>query len=208
MRFKNDDYIDVYMDCSHPLYFEGVLKEEGDYKLEPLSDDGEKIYTPISYATLIKLNRSNLIKKQMVRISEDMEEEVLKSLKIDLSKERESYTSEEIEQMILYPTDDILKEIVKIKDKKVVERFLATLIGLKSTNQYDISVKLEEYIRGRLEEIEDNELETALEVTETLNKKNIEMAVVPNDASKETEIKEKVEEKQTTSKSRKSKTKK
>ena len=207
MRFKNDDYIDVYMDCSHPLYFEGVLKEEGDYKLEPLSD-GEKIYTPISYATLIKLNRSNLIKKQMVRISEDMEEEVLKSLKIDLSKERESYTSEEIEQMILYPTDDILKEIVKIKDKKVVERFLATLIGLKSTNQYDISVKLEEYIRGRLEEIEDNELETALEVTETLNKKNIEMAVVPNDASKETEIKEKVEEKQTTSKSRKSKTKK
>lgn len=208
MGFRNDDYIDVYMDCSHPLYFEGVLKEEGDYKLEPLSDDGEKIYTPISYATLIKLNRSNLIKKQMVRISEDMEEEVLKSLKIDLNKERESYTSEEIEQMILYPTDDILKEIIKIKDKKVVERFLATLIGLKSTNQYDISVKLEEYIRGRLEEIEDNELETALEVTETLNKKNIEMAVVPNESDSDLEEENNKENNEKVTKGRKPRTQK
>ena len=44
MGFKNDDYINVYSECTHPIYFAGALKTEGEYKLEPLQDDGEKIF--------------------------------------------------------------------------------------------------------------------------------------------------------------------
>ena len=199
MGFKNDDYINVYMGGTHSISFQGALPNEGEYVLEGVTDDGFKSYVPVSYATLVKLNRGDSIKKQVIRIEESMEEEVLKSLRIDLDKERYSYSEEDMEYMILNSNDDIIKEIVKIKDKRVIERFLTVLIGLKSTNQYDISNKLEQYIRGRLEEIDEGKLETEFEVTKTLNHKttNVEMGVV------EEKVKEESVKKTTVKKSKK-----
>ena len=123
--------------------------------------------------------------------------------------------------MILNSNDEIIREIVHIKDKRIVERFLSVLVGLKSTNQYDISNKLEQYIRGRLEELDEGTLETQFEVTDTLNQRKVETAIVPDDEVKEdnledkkeseTKIKEdekkssKTENKKTTSKSKSTK---
>lgn len=188
MGFKNDDYINVSNGCSSPMYFEGALKNEGDYKLEPIRDGEDKIFTPISYATLLRLNRTSVIKKQFIKIDSEIEEEVLKALRIDLSKEKESYSTEEIEDMILYSDDSVIREIVSIKSENVVKRFLEVLIGLKSTNQYDISVKLENYIRGRLQEIEEGNLETELDPTPTLNERKVETAVVGKEDIKDNEI--------------------
>lgn len=197
MGFKNDDYINVYMGGTHSISFQGALPNEGEYVLEGVTDDGFKNYTPVSYATLVKLNRGDSIKKQVIRIEESIEEEVLKSLRIDLEKERYSYSEEDMEYMILNSNDEIIREIVKIKDRRVIERFLSVLIGLKSTNQYDISNKLEQYIRGRLEEIDEGKLETEFEVTKTLNERvvNIETAIVED--KKEEEIIKKTTTKKT-----------
>lgn len=193
MAFKNEDYIDVYMDGNFPLYFNGALKGEGEYRLEPKSNDGEIYLQPISYATLMQLNRTKFIKKQIVRISEDIEEEVLKFLRIDYDKEKYSYSTEQIDNMILNSNDEVIREIVSIKDKDIVKRFLSELIGLQSTNKYDISQKLENYIRARLEELEEGKLETEFEVTETLNVKNVETAVVPEEVEETKDINEKSE---------------
>ena len=197
MGFKNDDYINVYMGGTHSISFQGALPNEGEYVLEGVTDDGYKNYTPVSYATLVKLNRGDSKKKQVIRIEESIEEEVLKSLRIDLEKERYSYSEEDMEYMILNSNDEIIREIVKIKDRRVIERFLSVLIGLKSTNQYDISNKLEQYIRGRLEEIDEGKLETEFEVTKTLNERvvNIETAIVED--KKEEEIIKKTTTKKT-----------
>ena len=221
MGFKNDDYINVYMGGSHKISFAGALPNEGEYVLDGITDDGFKSYVPVSYATLVKLNRGDSIKKQVIRIEESMEEEVLKSLRIDLDKERYSYSEEDMEYMILNSNDEIIREIVHIKDKRIIERFLSVLVGLKSTNQYDISNKLEQYIRGRLEELDEGTLETQFEVTDTLNQRNIETAIVSDEEVKddnleykkesETKIKEdekkssKTENKKTTSKSKSTK---
>ena len=215
MGFKNDDYINVYMGGSHKISFAGALPNEGEYVLDGITDDGFKSYVPVSYATLVKLNRGDSIKKQVIRIEESMEEEVLKSLRIDLDKERYSYSEEDMEYMILNSNDEIIREIVHIKDKRIVERFLSVLVGLKSTNQYDISNKLEQYIRGRLEELDEGTLETQFEVTDTLNQRNIETAIVSDEEvkddnleyKKESETKNekkssKTENKKTTSKSK------
>ena len=193
MGFKNDDYINVYMGGSHKISFAGALPNEGEYVLDGITDDGFKSYVPVSYATLVKLNRGDSIKKQVIRIEESMEEEVLKSLRIDLDKERYSYSEEDMEYMILNSNDEIIREIVHIKDKRIVERFLSVLVGLKSTNQYDISNKLEQYIRGRLEELDEGTLETQFEVTDTLNQRNIETAIVPDDEVKEDNLEDKKE---------------
>ena len=193
MGFKNDDYINVYMGGSHKISFAGALPNEGEYVLDGITDDGFKSYVPVSYATLVKLNRGDSIKKQVIRIEESMEEEVLKSLRIDLDKERYSYSEEDMEYMILNSNDEIIREIVHIKDKRIVERFLSVLVGLKSTNQYDISNKLEQYIRGRLEELDEGTLETQFEVTDTLNQRNIETAIVPDDGVKEDNLEYKKE---------------
>ena len=193
MGFKNDDYINVYMGGSHKISFAGALPNEGEYVLDGITDDGFKSYVPVSYATLVKLNRGDSIKKQVIRIEESMEEEVLKSLRIDLDKERYSYSEEDMEYMILNSNDEIIREIVHIKDKRIVERFLSVLVGLKSTNQYDISNKLEQYIRGRLEELDEGTLETQFEVTDTLNQRNIETAIVPDDGVKEDNLEDKKE---------------
>lgn len=193
MGFKNDDYINVYMGGSHKISFAGALPNEGEYVLDGITDDGFKSYVPVSYATLVKLNRGDSIKKQVIRIEESMEEEVLKSLRIDLDKERYSYSEEDMEYMILNSNDEIIREIVHIKDKRIVERFLSVLVGLKSTNQYDISNKLEQYIRGRLEELDEGTLETQFEVTDTLNQRNIETAIVPDEEVKEDNLEDKKE---------------
>ena len=206
---------------AHKISFAGALPNEGEYVLDGITDDGFKSYVPVSYATLVKLNRGDSIKKQVIRIEESMEEEVLKSLRIDLDKERYSYSEEDMEYMILNSNDEIIREIVHIKDKRIVERFLSVLVGLKSTNQYDISNKLEQYIRGRLEELDEGTLETQFEVTDTLNQRNIETAIVSDEEVKddnleykkesETKIKKdekkssKTENKKTTSKSKSTK---
>ena len=95
--------------------------------------------------------------------------------------------------MILNSNDEVIREIVSIKDKDIVKRFLSELIGLQSTNKYDISQKLENYIRARLEELEEGKLETEFEVTETLNVKNVETAVVPEEVEETKDINEKSE---------------
>lgn len=195
MGFKNDDYINVYMGGSHKISFAGALPNEGEYVLDRITDDGFKSYVPVSYATLVKLNRGDSIKKQVIRIEESMEEEVLKSLRIDLDKERYSYSEEDMEYMILNSNDEIIREIVHIKDKRIIERFLSVLVGLKSTNQYDISNKLEQYIRGRLEELDEGILETQFEVTDTLNQRKVETAIVPDDEVKEDNLEDKKESK-------------
>ena len=95
--------------------------------------------------------------------------------------------------MILNSNDEIIREIVHIKDKRIVERFLSVLVGLKSTNQYDISNKLEQYIRGRLEELDEGTLETQFEVTDTLNQRNIETAIVSDEEVKDDNLEYKKE---------------
>ena len=116
-----------------------------------------------------------------------MEEEVFKSLNIRLDREKETYSREQIEDMIINPTDGTIKEILSIKDKGTIDRFLSQLVYLKNTNKYFIPSKIEAYIRARKEELEEGIKESDLEGQPTENIPVIEEVVETGEIEEEVE---------------------
>jgi len=184
--FKDADLINVYSDYDYTIYVPNVNKLEGDYVLKP-KIDGEPYYIPVLWRDIVNANRiSNRIKAREIRFEGDIEAEAYKQLRIDLVREKDTYTREQIETMILNPSDEVLEKIVTIRDVKTIETILSQLIALKNTNQFFIAEKLEMYIRARKEELSKGLRISELEITPT---ENIDLAVV-EDIEEEVEVEE------------------
>ncbi|MGL4450754.1 MAG: hypothetical protein ACRCTZ_06145, partial [Sarcina sp.] len=129
---------------------------------------------------------------------------------INVSKGTEYYTRDKIESMILNCNDEVLQEIIDIKDVKIIDLFNSILVGLENSNAYDISSRVALYIRARKEELDNKSPKTELEVTPS---KVIETAVIEEVEKIEEEIvatieKTKSPKKPATTKTTTSKTKK
>ena len=99
--FKDADLINVYSDYDYTIYVPNVNKLEGDYVLKP-KIDGEPYYIPVLWRDIVNANRiSNRIKAREIRFEGDIEAEAYKQLRIDLVREKDTYTREQIETMIL-----------------------------------------------------------------------------------------------------------
>ena len=173
--FKDTDLINIYNDYDYKIYMPSANKLDEDYILSP-KIDGEPYYVPALWRDVVNANRiSKQIKARVIRFEENIEEEAYKQLRIDLTREKDTYTREQIETMILNPNDEVLEQIVSIRDIKVIETFLSQLISLKNTNQFFIAEKIELYIRARKEELQQGLNHSELEITPT---ENIDLAVV------------------------------
>ena len=186
-RFNDNEYVDVYHDFDHKLYAPG--NNGAGYVLEPKNEDGEIFCTQMLWRDVRNLNnKTRVFKKGKVRFEESIEADAYAQLRIIPEKEKDYYTQQRIEEMITNPSDDILKEILSIKNEKVLKTFLTTFIGLKNTNQYFLADKMEIYIRARIEEVKKGVMKSELLVTPTVNEVAIEENVVE-------EVAEEVEEK-------------
>ncbi len=184
--FKDTDMINIYNDYDYNLYMPTANSMEGDYILKP-KIDGEPYFIPVYWRDVVHVNRiSKVFKNKNVRFDSEIEEEAYKQLRIDFSREKDVYSRQEIENMIVNPTDEVLEKIVAIRDLKTIETFLSQLVSLKNTNKYFIAEKVELYIRARKQELEEGIIHSELEVTPT---EKIDLAVV------EEEKEENVEEK-------------
>lgn len=174
---KNEDMINVYNDYDSTIYAPSVDRRGLDLVF-PKKDGDEPYYISIPFAEIKNLHRldKNVFSKRILRFDEENEEEILKALNIRLEREKDSYSREEIENMILTPSDYVISQIVDIKDKGTIDRFLAQLVALKNTNKYFIPSKVEQYIRARKEEIEEGVRESVLKGQETEN-----IPVIEND---------------------------
>lgn len=170
---KNDDMINVYNDYDSELFAPSV-DPRGNGLVFPVKTENDEPYIiSILFSELRNLYRldPNLLKKRILRIEKDQEEEVFKALNINIDRESEVFTREEIEDMILHPTNYVIETILSITSKQVIDNFLSQLVYLKNTNKYFIATKVEDYIRARKEEIYDGIRKSELEGMETENLK-------------------------------------
>ena len=173
--FKDTDSINIYNDYDYKIYMGSANALEGDYVLMP-KVDGEPYYISVLWRDIAKANQiSALIKERAIRFESSIEDEAYKQLRIDFKREKDSYTRQDIEDMILNPSDDVIKKIVSIGKLSVIEAFLSQLIALKNSNKYFIAEKVELYIRARKEELSEGIRKSELEVTPT---ENIEFGIV------------------------------
>lgn len=175
---KDNDLVNVYNDYDCNIYVDSQ-QVDGGYKLPP-KIDSEPYYVELLWKDIKKANSiSSNFRIRKLRFDPEIEEEALKQLRIDVEKDKNCFSREEIKEMILHPSDYALKRIVAIDNVATIESFLNTLIALKNTNSYFIAEKVELYIRARKEELEEKIKRSELEVDET---ENVEMAVVLEDS--------------------------
>ena len=153
---KNDDMINVYNDYDNKIFAPSVDPRGNDLIFPPKTEDGEPYYVYLPFAEIRNMHRldKNIFTKRKLRFEPEMEEEIFRMLNINLARETESFTREDIEYMILNPNDDVISTILSITNKSVIDMFLSQLIYLKNTNKYFIADKVENYIRARKEELE------------------------------------------------------
>lgn len=180
---KNDDLISVYNDYDSPLYANSSDPRGIDWVFKTkVNDEPYMVQIPLFELRHIYRTAPNVIKNRYLRICEEQEAEIMKLFNIDLSKEKDSFTREEIEEMLIHPTNHVIETILKIKSKDIIDRFLQQLVYLKNINKYHISGKVEEYIRARKEELASGVINTELEGQETLNdpvvNDNVDIAVI------------------------------
>lgn len=186
---KNDELINVYNDYDSNIYAPSVDPKGIDLTFPKKDEYNEPYLISVPFAEIKNIHRldRNIFPRKILRFEDDMEEEVFKSLNIRLDREKETYSREQIEDMIINPTDGTIKEILSIKDKGTIDRFLSQLVYLKNTNKYFIPSKIEAYIRARKEELEEGIKESDLEGQPTENIPVIEEVVETGEIEEEVE---------------------
>lgn len=176
---KNDDMINVYNDYDSKIFAPSVDPRGNDLVFPPKTEDGEPYYVYLPFSEIRNMHRldKNIFTKRKLRFEEGMEEEIFRMLNINLAREIESFTREDIEHMILNPNDDVINTILSITNKSVIEMFLSQLIYLKNTNKYFIADKVENYIRARKEELDQGLRKSELEGQPTENIPTLEGTV-------------------------------
>lgn len=187
---RNDDMINVYNDYDNKIFAPSVDPRGNDLVFPPKTEDGEPYYVYLPFSEIRNMHRldKNIFTKRKLRFEEGMEEEIFRMLNINLAREIESFTREDIEHMILNPNDDVINTILSITNKSVIEMFLSQLIYLKNTNKYFIADKVENYIRARKEELDQGLRKSELEGQPTENIPTLEGTVETGVVDEEVKI--------------------
>lgn len=182
---RNEDMLNVYNDYDSKIFCPSVDPRGLDIVFPQKDEYDEPFYVSLPFAEIKNIHRidKNLFIRRMLRFeTEEIENEVYKQLNINLAREKESFTRDEIENMILNPNDEVINTILSITNKSVIDTFLSQLIYLKNTNKYFIADKIENYIRARKEELEQGIRKSELEGQPTENApvidEEVETAVV------------------------------
>lgn len=164
---KDTDIIEVYTEYEHNIFLPTQNPNGFGYTINGVIN-GEYVTTPIPFNDVKYINRiSAVFRLGRLRVENENEEEILTALGIN--KNNGYYTKSKIEEMILEPNDEIVEEIIKIKDINIIDQFAAILTMLENTNEYDISAKVGTYIRARKEELNLGVTVTELKVKKTKN---------------------------------------
>lgn len=126
----------------------------------------DPFFVPILWEDIIFINnRSDVFKTGGLVFKKDEQNEVYKELRIDI-KNQNYFTRSNIENIILEPTVDKLKQIVKITSVSTIERFRHYLIKLDNEQEYDIAKRVYDVINIRYTELKRRQFKSNIVIKE------------------------------------------
>lgn len=197
MKYNNETLIDVYTPYHSDVYLPSNVLGEKDFIVKVSEDLKDPNYTPVPYRVISSVNKNTeLFKNRVLRFRPEEEEELWKDLRIDNSRIRDVYTKEAIDRIILTPTDEELKNVLKIKSLSMINCFFSELVWLRNSGSYWVNEKAELYIRARRDEIRQGIAHTELPFIEDADEEDINelLGIEPEEEVEEEEIVEEVVE--------------
>lgn len=197
MKYNNETLIDVYTPYHSDVYLPSNVLGEKDFIVKVSEDLKDPNYTPVPYRVISSVNKNTeLFKNRVLRFRPEEEEELWKDLRIDNSRIRDVYTKEAIDKIILTPTDEELKNVLKIKSLSMINCFFSELVWLRNSGNYWVNEKAELYIRARRDEIRQGIAHTELPFIEDADEEDINelLGIEPKEEVEEEEIVEEVVE--------------
>nr|DAQ62299.1 MAG TPA: SAS-5-CC protein, coiled coil, trimer [Caudoviricetes sp.] len=162
MALKDSAFVKVYN-------YNPFILAVGDKMLAPCYNYDEPTYESISVDQLQYINsNSNAVRNGLVRFDENEEDDIYAELGVDKLR---IIKNEEIEDIILHPTQEKLQKLLDIVDPSVFDRVVTIHQGLISSGAYDISNRVTLAIEEREKEFRRNILTTNIELTKVEPKK-------------------------------------
>lgn len=162
MALKDSAFVKVYN-------YNPFILSVGNKMLAPCYNYDEPTYDSISVDQLQYINsNSNAVRNGLVRFSKDEEDDIYTELGVDKSR---IIKNEEIDDIILNPTQEKLQKLLDIVDPSVFDRVVTIHQGLISSGAYDISNRVTMAIEEREKEFRRNILTTQIKLTKVEPKK-------------------------------------
>ena len=163
---NKNELIDVINEFDGDIYAPSANGSDGyGYKFEKRNEEGEPSVTPVPFGDIQFINnRSTVFKDGTLTFSQDIAEEVYKSLNIFPERNSNYFTREDIEDIILRSTDEKIQKIIDITNLSAIEKFRAILTKLTNTNEYDIIQRVADYINARAWELSNGKVSTQIKL--------------------------------------------
>lgn len=121
----------------------------------------EPTFEYVTFDELSYINsNTNGIKTGLIRFEKDKEEEIYKELGINPDT---IIKNEDIENILLNPTEDGLDKLISIKDDSIIKRIKCIFVRLKNTNA-NMSMQTINIIEQRFREVKNGTLITKMQI--------------------------------------------
>lgn len=141
-----------------------VSTRNDSYKIEAAVDSETPTEFPLTLDDVIYINADSVaFKKGLLRFPKDIEKEMYEDY-LNIHNWEDLITNKEIENILIHPTVEGLTKILDIKDDCVFDRVKMIFVKLKNITSGDISLKTQNLINARADELRREIRKTRIEI--------------------------------------------
>lgn len=130
-----------------------ISTKHDSYAIEPAIDSDNPTILPLTLDEILYANANSMaFKSGILRFPEDIEKEMYEDY-LRIPNWESLLTIKQIENIILHPTMEGLTKLVSVKDSGIFDRIRGVFIRLKNTTNDDISLRVENIIEARGNEL-------------------------------------------------------
>ena len=130
-----------------------VSTKHDSYAIEPAINSENPTTLPLTLDEILYINgNSAAFKSGILRFPEEIEQEMYEDF-LRIPNWKELLTLKEIKNIILHPTMDGLTKLINIKDSVIFDKVRGVFVKLKNTTDNDISLRVENLINARSDEL-------------------------------------------------------
>lgn len=153
-----------------------ISTKHDSYAIEPAIDSDNPTILPLTLDEILYANANSMaFKSGILRFPEDIEKEMYEDY-LRIPNWESLLTIKQIENIILHPTMEGLTKLVSVKDSGIFDRIRGVFIRLKNTTNDDISLRVENIIEAR-----GNELRNGIRNTQIVIKERDAVSSVSTD---------------------------